>query len=149
MIVSFLLVGFSYMLFQFVMQFLHKNVEAREHRERAEHVAALICADIERSQRACATDSMLVLIRATGERISYGRTKGKIVRNGVVITPPDSTTWTVRWHQSRDSGGVGMRPVTFSIFDTWRHGADSVLASSMIPWSSQGAMASGAEDLTK
>jgi hypothetical protein len=145
MIVSSLLVGFSFTLFGFVMHFLHTNLEIREHHETVQHISAEICRDIERSRHAQLSDSSLVLDRAGSGSVRYGRAQGKIVRNGVVITPPDSSHWTVSWRESGDSTGANMRPIAIWVIAHWKQGSDSVLGTSRIPWSSQGAFASGIE----
>jgi prepilin-type N-terminal cleavage/methylation domain-containing protein len=149
MIVSSILVGFSYILFQFVMHFVHTNLEAKEHREAVQHIAALICTDIERSRSAQVTDSCLILDRVPGRTVVYCTTKGKIVRNWAVITPLDSSIWTVQWQESSDSTDSFMRPITVSIKASWKRGTDSVYARETIPWSSKRAFESGTEGKNK
>jgi hypothetical protein len=146
MIVSSLLVGFSYTLFGFVMHFLHTNLENREHHETVQHITSVLCTDIERSRCAQLSDSALVLYRDGTSAVRYGRAQGKIMRNGVVITPPDSSLWTVSWRETGDSTGANMRPIAIWVIAHWKQGSDSVTASAGIPWSSQGAFASGIEE---
>ena len=145
MIVSSMLVGFSYALFGFVMHFLHTNLEGREHRETIQHVAAAMCTDIERSRSARVLDSALVLGRAQKNAIVYTSMNGKIIRNGTVITPSDSSFWSVAWKEAGDSTNGWVRPVTFTLKAHWKQGIDSVSAVSGMPWSSQGALAGGSE----
>ncbi len=145
MIVSSMLVGFSYVLFGFVTHFVHTNLETRGHREAVQQIAAAICADIERSRNAHVSDTCLVLDRARKGPILYGCVNGKIVRNGSVITPSDSSLWVVTWHEIDDSTTGTMHPVAFILRAHWKRGGDSVFAVSRIPWSSQGAFASGTE----
>ena len=149
MIVSSILVGFSYALFGFVMHFLHTNLEGREHRETIQHIAALMCTDIERSGFAWISDSALVLNRAQKNGIMYSCVFGKIVRNGSVITPADSTIWSVSWRELRDSTNGGVRPVAFTLKARWKQEFDSVSVVSGMPWSSQGAFAGGSEGKTR
>jgi hypothetical protein len=149
MIVSSMLVGFSYALFGFVMHFLHTNLDGREHRETIQHVAAEICTDIERSRSARVLDSALVLERAQKNPIVYTCMYGRIVRNGSVTTPPDSAIWSVQWRALDDSTNDSIRPVSFTLKAHWRHGIDSVSVVSGMPWSSQGAFAGGSEGKTK
>jgi len=145
MIMSSLLVGFSYALFGFVMHFLHTNLEVREHRETIQHVAAVICTDIERSRSARVSDSTLVLDRDQSKTVMYTCSHGQIARNGSVIIPPDSAIWSVTWRELHDSTNGSVRPVAFTLKAHWRKGIDSVSVASGMPWSSQGAFATGSE----
>jgi hypothetical protein len=144
MIVGSFLVGFSYTLFGFVMHFLHTNLETREHHETLQHVAAAICTDIERSEYVNVSDTCLVLERAQRSPITYRCVNGKIVRNGSVITPPDSSIWSVQWHEIDDTTSGVMPPVALEITALWKRNVDSISCLSRVPWSSQGAFSLGA-----
>jgi prepilin-type N-terminal cleavage/methylation domain-containing protein len=141
MIVGSMLVGFSYALLQFVMHFLYTNLEIREHRETAQHIAAMICADIERSRYAHVTDSTIALERPMGKEVIYSSHTGTIARNEVALAPMGVSLWRITCGEVRGSSDTSLPLVAANISSRWKRGNDSVLIRAALPWSSEGAFA--------
>ena len=138
MIVSSILVGFSYILFQFVLHYMHTNLEKRGRKETCQHLAALLSADIERSSFVRVADSSLALFSSSGDTILYRSGGGGVLRNRETFTPMGSDSWSLRCRSSVDTTETVMPEIDAILSVTWRAGTDSAIVRERCPWSSSG-----------